>query len=182
MGKNSDKSKSGWKRVLNKKIILSAAALAVIIGAGLAAYMVKASENPAFCSTCHVMQPYYDSYHEGILLASKHAEADMVCHDCHESSLAIQAEEGWKFLTGNYQIPLEKREFSRDFCLECHDDFDTDVKTATNFEESNPHDSHNGEMECNECHSMHQPSQVMCAECHTFSWMNELDEGWVQTE
>ncbi len=166
------------KRFLNKKALLIMVLVIVVVGAGGGIYIVKASDNPAFCTTCHIMQPYYDSYHGSDLLANKHAEADLVCHDCHESSISIQAEEGWAFITGNYTIPLEKLEVSRDFCLECHDDFDTAVKAATNFEESNPHDSHNGEMECNVCHSMHQPSEVLCSQCHIFDWIDELGDGW----
>ncbi len=180
MENDAEKGKRGWKALFSKKVILAGLGLAVIIGVGTGAYLLKASENPEFCSSCHLMQPYYDSYHDSVLLANKHAEADLVCHDCHESSIAIQVEEGWKFITGDYQVPLEKREFSKDFCLECHDDFDTAVKTATNFEDSNPHDSHNGELECNVCHSMHQESKVLCSECHIFNWMDELDESWIK--
>ncbi len=181
MENKAEKVKIGWKALFSKKVILAALGLTVIIGGGAGAYLVKASENPAFCAACHIMQSYYDSYHDSDLLANKHAEADLVCHDCHESSIAIQAEEGFKFITGNYQVPLEKREFSREFCLECHDDFDTMVKAATNFEESNPHDSHNGEMECTVCHNMHQESEVLCSECHIFNWIDQLDESWVKS-
>jgi hypothetical protein len=52
------------------------------------------------------------------------------------------------------------------------------VKAKTNFKESNPHDSHNGEQDCNVCHSMHGKSKVMCSQCHQFSWMNDLDASW----
>ncbi len=180
MDNDSAKDKKGWRTTLNKKVILAGLGLVVVIGVGAGAYLVKASENPAFCTTCHIMQPYYDSYHESTLLANKHAEADLVCHNCHESSIAIQAEEGIKFITGDYQVPLEKREFSQDFCLECHDDFETAIKTATNFTDSNPHDSHNGDLECYVCHSMHQPSEVLCSQCHIFDWIDELDDGWAK--
>lgn len=166
------------KRFFHKKAILMIVLIVAVMGAGGTAFMVKASENPAFCTTCHIMQPYYDSYHDSALLANKHAQADLVCHDCHESSITIQAEEGFKFITGDYQLPLEKRQVTKGFCLECHEDFETAVIAATNFEESNPHDSHNGEMECNVCHTMHQPSEVYCAQCHEFNWMDELDNGW----
>lgn len=178
MENNAENGAKGWKALFSKKVILAGLGLAVIIGVGVGAYLVKASENPEFCSSCHLMVPYYDSYHDSNLLANQHAEAELDCHDCHESSIAIQAQEGWKFITGNYQIPLERREFSKEFCLECHDDFDTTVKAATDFEHANPHDSHNGELECNVCHNMHKPSQVFCAECHIFDWFGEIDESW----
>lgn len=159
----------------------------LVFGCGSAAYLVQASNNPAFCSTCHIMQPYYQSWQESSLLANKHAAAGVTCHDCHESSFSIQAEEGIKYITGNYKDPLDKRVFTEDFCLKCHSDSGTGtpkgdsletVKAKTNFEASNPHDSHNGEQECNLCHNMHQQSKPMCAECHSFSWFKDLDAGW----
>ncbi|MGE5422214.1 MAG: cytochrome c3 family protein [Ignavibacteriales bacterium] len=173
------KLKNGWReRLLNKKTLIIMALVIIIVGAGAGVGFVKASDNPAFCTICHNMQLYYDSYHEGNLLAKKHADAGNVCHDCHKPDLATQADEGIKFVTGNYKTPLDKLEVSRDFCLECHTDFDTKVKAATNFEESNPHDSHNGEQECNLCHTMHGQSKPMCAECHQFEWFNDLDSSW----
>lgn len=185
-GKNNLK-KNLIKKLFTKRNILIMAASILVIGTAGGAYLVKASENPAFCSTCHLMEPYYQSWESGSLLANKHAAAGVTCHDCHESSIAIQAEEGIKFITGDYKVPLDKRGFLQDFCLKCHSDcgtgsprgdsFET-AKASTNFEESNPHDSHNGEQECNLCHNMHQQSRPMCAECHIFDWFEDLDEGW----
>ncbi|MFY9140541.1 MAG: cytochrome c3 family protein [Thermacetogeniaceae bacterium] len=173
---NEDQKKKGFNF---KKIVLIAALVAVVVGAGGGIYMLKASDNPEFCSSCHLMVPYYESWNESNLLAHKHAvsEDKLECHDCHEPTLSTQIEEGVKFITGNYQVPLEKREFPRDFCLECHDDWEN-IVAATDYEDSNPHDSHYGEQECHLCHNMHQQSVVMCAECHYFKWMDELDDSW----
>lgn len=172
-----DRSREGiLKKVCNKRVVFISLALVIVIGVGVGVGLVKASNNPAFCNTCHLMKPYYDSWHSSSLLANKHAQEGVTCHDCHESSISVQAEEGLKFITGNYKTPIEQRKFPRDFCLKCHD-FEK-VKAKTNFKESNPHDSHNGEQECNVCHSMHRQSQVMCAQCHLFDWMNNLDASW----
>jgi nitrate/TMAO reductase-like tetraheme cytochrome c subunit len=178
--KKKNLQKKGFReRFCNKKTALILVALVVIIGGGTGAVLMKASQKPAFCMACHNMQPYYDSWHDSNLLAKKHAEADITCHDCHEESIPAKINEGIKYVSGNYETPLEKRDFgTRDFCLECHDF--PEVKNKTNFEESNPHDSHNGEQECNTCHSMHQESQVMCAQCHTFVWAYELNDGWIK--
>jgi len=171
-------------RLPGKKIIIIIAALVLVVGAGAGMGLVKASDNPAFCTTCHIMKPYYESWQSSNLLANKHLVAGVTCHQCHESSISIQAEEGLKFVTGDYKTPLDKRAFgTRDFCLKCHSESGgattfEEAKTATNFDESNPHDSHNGEQNCNLCHNMHQPSKVMCSDCHTFDWMNNLDESW----
>lgn len=173
MNEGNKKQGINWK-----KIILIAVVIVVVIGVGGGIYLLKASDNPEFCSNCHIMEPYYESWNDSNLLAHQHAvsENKLECHDCHEPKLSTQIEEGYKFVTGNYQDPLEKREYSRDFCLKCHDW--ESVKAATDFGDSNPHDSHKGEQECNACHNMHRQSEVMCAECHHFSWMDELDDSW----
>lgn len=177
--------KSFKERFFNKKTVLIVIIAVMLIGAGTGAAVLKASENPSFCNTCHIMKPYYESWHDSDLLAAKHAEADVDCHQCHEATISTQVSEGVKYVTGSYKTPLDKREFKRDFCLECHSEQGEgasweEIKTATNFEESNPHDSHNGEQECNLCHNMHQPSKAMCSECHIFDWIDELDAGWAQ--
>lgn len=177
-----EKNESGKlprKRFFSKKKILLIAAMVLLAGTAGGIFMVKASDKPAFCSSCHIMKPYYASWHDSKLLAKKHADADVKCHDCHEASMAAQAEEGIKYISGNYKNPLEKRSFSQEMCLKCHQDFAA-IQAKTDFEESNPHDSHNGKQECNVCHSMHRESELMCAQCHVFTWSQELDESWLQ--
>lgn len=172
MNEGNKKQGINWK-----KIILIAVVIVVVIGVGGGIYLLKASDNPEFCSSCHIMESYYESWNDSNLLANKHAENGVECHDCHEATLSTQIEEGVKYITGNYEDPLEKREFSKDFCLKCHDDWES-IVAATDFEESNPHDSHLGEQECNVCHNMHRQSQIMCAECHFFGWIDDLDDSW----
>ena len=179
MEENNGKLRGWREKLFNKKVLLIIAAVVVVAGVGAPVFLVKASDYPPFCTTCHIMKPYYDSWNDSSLLANKHAKAELNCHDCHESSITIQAEEGLKFITGDYKVPLDKRNFSKDFCLNCHNDFDV-VKAKTGFEESNPHESHIGEQECNTCHSMHQQSKAMCADCHNFTWLDELDDGWAK--
>lgn len=48
------------ERFLNKRVILIVIAVVLVLGAGTGAALVKASDNPAFCSTCHIMKPYYE--------------------------------------------------------------------------------------------------------------------------
>lgn len=169
--------KDNGSRKISGKTILIIAALIIVLGAGAGVGLVKASDYPEFCNACHIMRSYYQSWSDGDLLAKKHADAKLKCHDCHQAAITEQAREGVLFVTGSYEDPLKKRQFPREFCLRCHTDFDA-VKAKTNFEESNPHDSHNGEQNCYECHSMHRQSQVMCAQCHQFNWMDELDGSW----
>lgn len=168
------------EKLFNKKTILLLVLIGVVIGAGGGFYMLNASDDPAFCSSCHIMEPYYESWNDSNLLANKHAAEGEECHDCHEPDFVTQVEEGIKYVTGSYEDPLKKREFSKESCLECHD-YES-VKAATDYGDSNPHDSHNGEMECYTCHNMHQKSEVMCAQCHYFDWIEELDDSWIKFE
>lgn len=177
-----EESNNSQKKLFNKKFILIVIVIFILVGVGTAAGLLKASEKPSFCASCHVVEPYYVSWNDGSLLDHKHAEQDITCQECHKKSIPDKAMEGLNYVTGNYELPLEGGpEEGRDFCLECHSaegkgaSWD-EIKAATDFEESNPHDSHNGEQDCYVCHSMHEPSHVFCSECHVFNWIDDLDE------
>jgi cytochrome c nitrite reductase small subunit len=175
MDKNNQ-HQSFKEKYLNQKVILIIVLIIVIIGAGGAIFVTKASDNPTFCKTCHNMEPYYKSFAEEGFLANKHADADLNCHSCHESSLVAQGKELVLYVSGNFEDPMGKREFPQEFCIECHN-YD-EVKSKTQFETSNPHDSHNGQQECYICHSMHREQELMCGKCHTYDWMDDLDDNW----
>lgn len=179
------KNKSIKKRLFNKKVFLMFIIGLTIIGVGASGALLKASNNPAFCGTCHIMKPYYESWSDKSLhlLANKHENEDIDCHECHKPNLVTQMNEGFLFITGRYQNPLEKREFTKDFCFDCHATGGSatsweETILATEYEESNPHDSHHGELECYICHNMHQPSNIFCADCHIFNWIDDLGENW----
>lgn len=163
---------------LKPKVVLIVLAVMVIAGIAGVMGMTQLSKNPAFCGTCHIIKPYYQSWKGGNLLAGKHAAKGVSCLDCHHKSYIEKAEEGVRYITGTYSKPLKEIAFTREQCLQCHGkDFDK-VVSATNFEESNPHDSHLGEMECTQCHKMHSKSEIYCAQCHQFGWFEKLDDGW----
>lgn len=112
-----------FKNLSKKQIIFLLLIVLAFVGLGGLA-VVKASDNPAFCSTtCHNMKPQYNSYQNSSsnLLAYKHAKAKIVCHDCHQDSLTTKAQEGVKYVTGNYEDPMKTRTFSKEMCLKCHD-------------------------------------------------------------
>jgi len=140
-----------WRKVPRKQIYMLLGVLVIFAGiAGSAA--VHATNDPAFCTVCHTMQPMYDSYHNSTLLAHRHKDADVTCHDCHEPSLQAQMKEGLEYLTGTYEDPMATRRFPKAMCLKCHD-MET-VKARTNYKEGNPHAA---EQECYQCHKMHEP-------------------------
>lgn len=164
-----------WKTASLKLKIACFFVLLILLGATAIA-AEKASETPASCAICHNMQSHYDSWHSGSLSAKKHADAGVTCHDCHPPKMSQQIEEGIKYITGDYDEPMKKREFPKALCLQCHT-LET-AKGKTDFPEGNPHDSHEGEQECFKCHSMHQQSKTTCSECHSFPWIKELPDNW----
>jgi len=181
--------KSFRERFLNKKVILIVLVALIIIGAGTGAGLLKASENPSFCATCHIIKPYYESWSDSALLDHKHSLQDITCQDCHHATIPEKAMEGINYVIRNYTLPLEGGpEDIRGFCLECHSEEGQgssweEIKAATDFEDSNPHDSHHGQLDCNICHNMHEPSYVFCSQCHIFSWIDDLDkEVWIIEE
>jgi len=97
--------------------------LALLIGVGLVFTYgaMEASSTPTFCGTCHVMEPYYDSW-----AVSSHA--DIACVDCHIPP-GITAE-----LRKKYEaLSMVARYFTATYgtnpwaevddaaCLECHE-------------------------------------------------------------
>lgn len=56
---------------------------------------------------------------------------------------------------------------SQKTCLECHVSY-AEVAKRTASAKVNPHDSHMGRVDCNECHKMHGKSQYICRDCHAF--------------
>ncbi len=176
-----DKSRdSNHRRYPGKnRTILIVALLAVVLASGTALGLVKASENPSFCTACHIMEPYYQSWDNSCLLAHVHAEEGLTCHECHDESLGAKAQEGFKYVTGDYEEPLPQLDFSREDCLECHTDFEEVMVSTDHGGGENPHDSpHWEDMECTMCHSMHGQSQVYCTQCHDFEWAEYLGENW----
>lgn len=161
-----------------KKSFIIIAALLLVVGAATAAILLRVSKNPSFCSSCHIIKPYYQSWKEGPLLAAKHAEKGVKCLDCHQQGIPEKVREGVLYVSGNYETPLKERSFKKDECLKCHQDNWAKVVDSTEFEMSNPHDNHLGEIDCSLCHKMHRESEVYCLQCHDFDWVKELDEDW----
>jgi nitrate/TMAO reductase-like tetraheme cytochrome c subunit len=173
----SEPRKSIKEILLQKKVII-AIVLLLFVGIG---GMTAIANRPDFCTSCHNMQPYYKSWHEGDLLAKKHADANVSCHDCHEATMAQKMDEGIKQITGDYETPMEKRQYSNESCTKCHDM--EKVKAKTVFDNKgvkvNPHDSHLGEQDCNTCHTMHEKSKLDCTRCHYGEkWMTTLPKYW----
>lgn len=130
---------------------------------------------------CHIIKPYEQGVTEGALLSAKHTEVGLSCVDCHEQTEAIRSQEATAYANGDYDDPMYTREFENDFCFRCHQGYEVLAQRTKHLEEKwgiNPHHSHL-DAECYQCHKSHQPSTLVCAECHTADWEQRLPEGWV---
>lgn len=124
------------------------------------------------CAGCHVMQSYVDSLQNSSLMVSAHAQKGFVCLSCHEQELLAEVHEDLDPSTTS----IEERMFPQEFCLGCHGSY-TDLITLTEDSEAltsivnvavNPHDSHEGEVDCYYCHKMHETVKPVdyCFGCH----------------
>jgi hypothetical protein len=80
-------------------------------------------------------------------LPAHHAKAGVHCFDCHQEEKPT------------------KKAVASESCMACHGDYPA-MKALTKEAKPNPHDSHEGEIACTECHRQHQPPVVKCLECH----------------
>ena len=162
--------------------------LAVLFLGGVLSYKVMDATvmaKPAFCASCHNMEYEYNTYTEEGWLAHKHAEAGLTCHDCHEPSIGQQLNEGWLFVTGQYENPLPQYGFKNEQCLSCHKWEDVVAKTTAKYGNKSPH---NGEHEagneppqCMDCHSVHHKQNLQkCNSCHPTEWT--VDDSWAMPQ
>ena len=152
------------------------------------------------------MDPYVASYQENtsvnpaqtdssaLLSVTIHKDSDqqITCLGCHQDGISEQIQEGMAWVTGNYEIPLEMRLIYKqpkadsndksgvDFCLRegCHEGVSSleDLKASTSDRYRNPHDNHNGNLNCYVCHQTHEQSVLFCTQCHNEV---ELPDGWL---
>ncbi|ADD68715.1 hypothetical protein Dacet_1952 [Denitrovibrio acetiphilus DSM 12809] len=164
-------------------IVMSSVTLLALLltSAAIASPKNKNLEDPEYCKTCHVIEPYYNSLYSGDLLAQAHGDAGLTCADCHEEYIANGVSKK------DSSSKLRKRDFGDDFCLRCHDKEEVDKEVVFPFGKGKvrPHSQHVGELNCSTCHSMHSKSDLLCAKCHVQPWMKTLPKRWsepVKTE
>lgn len=155
-----------------KRVIVIGVLLGVVVIGGVGAIgLWTYHERPEFCATCHIMEPYLESWVSSDYGAYEHALEGVSCLECHVPTVEEQVHELVVYMQGDYEVPLEEMEVSEEFCYDCHLDDEhaslEQVMQRTADREVDPHDSHLiGEMECDTCHSMHKASADYCAECH----------------
>ena len=81
-------------------------------------------------------------------LIDKHVIAHVTCAQCHTAGTAV--------------VPTTAT------CLTCHGGTYQKLAISTANDMPNPHESHQGEIACAECHHVHKASVTLCNQCHTF--------------
>lgn len=81
-------------------------------------------------------------------LADKHKAAGLACGDCHKE-----------------KPPRQK--VATAACQSCHGDY-SKLADKTANSAPNPHETHLGELACDQCHHAHKESVLPCVECHEF--------------
>lgn len=153
-----------------RRIALMVVAGIVVLGGVGAVGLWQYHEKPEFCATCHIMEPYLESWQASDYGAYAHAQQDVTCLECHVPTTQQQVDELVVYVQGDFTVPLEELEVSDQFCYDCHlpneHTSSEEVVQLTADLELNPHDSHLGELDCDICHKMHALSEDYCADCH----------------
>lgn len=84
------------------------------------------------------------------LLQDRHEIAGLSCTDCHAETPAGKP------------VPSAR-------CIDCHGDY-TALAPLTRKTEPNPHDHHEGTLDCARCHHVHVESEDYCLECHSWGY------------
>ncbi|MBS7622359.1 cytochrome c3 family protein [Candidatus Bathyarchaeota archaeon] len=163
------------KQLVHKK--LSLAIIAVIVVAGLVGWEYTGTAE--FCSLCHIVKPYYESWRSGQYLDHRHALKGVTCDDCHVEpgkprvlEIGKYMKEGVNYVTGNYPIPLPEANLTKEYCLQCHGTYSELAQKSSNVK-PNPHMHHLGEIQCTLCHKSHKPFVNHCSECHEWAFQKQ---------
>ena len=105
------------------KITIAGYVVGMVVGLGLVLTYgaIEVSSTPTFCGSCHIMEPYYDSW-----VSSSHG--DIACVDCHiPPGITAELEKKYealsmvaRYFTGTYGTN-PWAEVDDAACLECHD-------------------------------------------------------------
>ena len=177
--------------LLHKKFGLKHIAIAGFVCIGLMGAMtamIEATNQTSFCgTTCHEMDPMYNSYQHSL-----HAKAGVGCADCHEKpgisgTIASKwqgTQELFLHVTGQVPDSIKMKNPARDVnCYTCHQDKVLDAETAAAHYD--PHTAKHFEngMDCMTCHSgvVHNdeknadiPNRDTCYTCHLDNMKTKL--------
>jgi uncharacterized paraquat-inducible protein A len=88
---------------------------------------------------------------KSLFLSDRHKKAGVDCSGCHGTDAQQKAPQ-------------------MGVCLGCHGGSYEAIAKALEKTEPNPHDSHEGALDCHACHHGHKASENYCSRCHTFNY------------
>ncbi len=147
-----------------KMTVAAVCAVLGLVGASLVSLRDMA-RNPSFCATCHIVQPYVETWADSGYLANTHAQLGIPCQECHPQSIGTLVSEVVSTIRHTYDDPLTQIKVPAAECFRCHGDYQTLAERTSDLIQ-NPHDSHWGPLDCGVCHKMHRDSIDYCAGCH----------------
>jgi nitrate/TMAO reductase-like tetraheme cytochrome c subunit len=182
----SQQAKAGENGRRKRRWPIVAGVVAIVVACVALGFWVWHGQ-PSFCSAvCHEpMDAYVQNYYgaDGATLAHMHEQKGETCLDCHEASFGQQIEEAGIWMRGGFSTDAQgyltgSSEVSADeaFCGRCHDMAAVEESTRDwgGVAGVNPHLSHAGSVQCQNCHSAHGTSNMWCNTCH--DW--KVPEGW----
>ncbi|HEM62267.1 MAG TPA: cytochrome c3 [Chloroflexi bacterium] len=160
-----------------RRIVIIGVLLGVVVIGGVGAIAFwEYHERPEFCATCHIMEPYLESWVSSDYGAYEHALESVTCLECHVPTVEQQVHELVVYMQGDYEIPLRELKYAKEDCYQCHEHgtYEQIAEMTADLEETvgaNPHASpHYGDLDCRLCHKMHKDSEDYCAQCHTWGF------------
>lgn len=167
-------------RIVKWLRLAGALVLVVSVLAGVSLFGVtEASKGPSYCANCHVMEPYVTSTHSVTGLAYVHTQAGVTCQGCHPQTTGSLVQEITSNAIHSYPQPLAPIKFETQACLQCHGTY-AELAQRTQNLARNPHDSHQGQLDCRTCHRVHSDSVYYCGQCHGDATMPKA--GWVMPQ
>lgn len=204
----------GDKKPRNRRKALVVTSVCVAIAAVAGVMLWEWHETPSFCNAiCHAPQDPINATYDGVpgqsgcdkwgnpvedmgdLLVVSHKQQGLGCMDCHEPTLGQQITEGFHWVQGNFEYPLNERSLTdlnhylqmddpASFCLNesCHNMTRADLVAATTaMGQRNPHvtEPRHQRLECSDCHKSHRQSVNACSRCHEDA---PIPDGWLSAQ
>jgi cytochrome c-type protein NapC len=141
---------TGGGRRIEPRAVIWVVVIALVVGVVAFFPIALATDQPAFCPTCHGMQPFYDAWQTG-------AHKDIWCIDCHVDQgypnrflhkFAALSEVYHQLFT-HATYPNYNADIPNARCLRCHPQVPTKIAAVGKFS-----------------HQMHLSRNVQCVTCH----------------
>lgn len=134
-------------------------------------YLHKPHLDKIPCAVCHVEREGKVNLisGKGTLVSKDDFELyEDLIRSADGSTAKLHLSRGVNCLACHKQLPTEGDQVGKDTCLTCHGSYEELArKTRDDKFVGNPHESHQGSLECSRCHKGHTSAKSYCMECHS---------------